>query len=801
MLADTISVLNGNTFVVSDRRGDVNARATATHGLFHEDMRYLSQLELTLNGKTPSLLSTDDVAYYTAQFFMIQPTGSLVDDAEVSVIRRRTIGHGFTDSITILNHGTKSVSLQFRAEADADFADLFEIREQLSKTGELYQHAQADELVFGYRRGEYLRETRISSDRNDAFFEGNHLCFEIQLEPRGDWHVQVRVKIAIDMQSTISPTTPSAGVTRRPNSMGESLTEFVKQAPDVRSDWSTIEETYNRSLTDLAALRLPAYATTGSVVPAAGLPWFMCIFGRDSLITSYQTLPFVPDFARSTLRILALLQSQTFDDFRDAEPGKIMHELRSGELTAFEERPHSPYYGTADATPLFLVLLDEYERWTGDEALVHELQQPARAALEWIENSGDRDGDGFVEYQRRNITTGLENQCWKDSHDSIVFADGSESSLPRATCEIQGYVYDAKVRTARLARQFWGDDSLADRLEVEAAELKVRFNQEFWIPERDCFALALDGDKRQVDALTSNIGHLLWSGIADDDKAHACAGHLVGSALFSGWGIRTMASTEAPYSPVGYHTGTVWPHDNSLIAHGLARYGHHQEAALVALAIFQASTYFRNRLPEAFAGYSRDLTNFPVEFPTACSPQAWAAGAPLLLLRSLLGLEPLGFRLHMNPSLPEEIGRIDITGIRGRWGRANAFSQSSSVSPGSPPADGTIEQVFTTLSSQVGSGDLADISGPIQIDLQDGASWHLSVERGQLLVERAHKPADCVLTARGRDLLDVYRGKKTPNVVAMQGNIKVEGDVTLSLTWGALLAAAGTRSRLSTGAH
>jgi glycogen debranching enzyme len=363
------------------------------------------------------------------------------------------------------------------------------------------------------------------------------------------------------------------------------------------------------------------------------------------------------------------------DPFREEEPGKIAHELRVGEMTAFEERPHSPYYGSADSTALFLVLLDEYERWTGDRALVAELEREARAAIDWIDRYGDRDGDGFIEYERQNTQTGLENQGWKDSGDSIAFADGTLAPPPRATCELQGYVYDAKLRTARLAREVWGDADWADRLERQASELKQRFNEAFWIPERGFFALALDGRKRKVDSLTSNIGHLLWSGIANKDAAESCARHLMSDALFSGWGVRTMAAGEGSFNPIGYHVGTVWPHDTSIIAWGLRRYGYRQEAARLARGILEAAELFHHRLPEAFAGYAREATMYPVEYPTACSPQAWAAGAPLLLVRTLLGLEPYGEHLIIDPCLPEPIGRLELLDIPGRWGRMDAFGR------------------------------------------------------------------------------------------------------------------------------
>jgi glycogen debranching enzyme len=394
----------------------------------------------------------------------------------------------------------------------------------------------------------------------------------------------------------------------------------------------------------------------GATLPAAGLPWFMALFGRDSLITSFQALPYLPGLAATTLRVLAAQQATVRDDFHEQEPGKILHELRFGELTARGERPHSPYFGSADATPLFLVLLDEYHRWTGDDELVLALEANARAALAWIEDSGDLDGDGYVEYKRRNPTTGLINQCWKDSWDSMQFSDGSLATGPIATCEIQGYVYDAQRRSARLAREVWDDNSLSERLEQRADDLRERFRRDFWMPGRGYHALALDGAKQQVDSLTSNIGHLLWSGILDAAEAAATAEKLLDGQLYSGWGVRTLGAGEAGYNPLGYHTGTVWPHDNSLIAAGLARYGHHQAAGTIAAAMLAAAPYFEHRLPEVFAGFPSALTTVPVAFPTASRPQAWAAGTPLLLLTTLLDLQPGSITVETDIS--DSIGHV-----------------------------------------------------------------------------------------------------------------------------------------------
>jgi glycogen debranching enzyme len=401
----------------------------------------------------------------------------------------------------------------------------------------------------------------------------------------------------------------------------------------------------------------------------------MTMFGRDSILTSLQALPFTPELAATTLRELGARQGSRVDDFRDEDPGRIPHEVRYGEMTAFEERPHSPYYGNADATALFVVLLDEYERWTGDRKLVRELEYEARTALRWIDDYADLMGNGYVSYQRRNEQTGLENQCWKDSWDSISYRDGRLPGFPRATCELQGYAYDAKVRGARLARLVWKDAALAETLEAEAASLKRRFNRDFWVEDGEYFALALDSEGGQVDALSSNIGHLLWSGIVDRSKAKAVVGHLMGPALYSGWGVRTLAEGEGRFNPIGYHVGTVWPFDNSFIAWGLRRYGYREEAARVAAGILDAAEFFDGRLPEAFGGYARSLTRYPVQYPTACSPQAWSTGAPLLFLRTMLGLEPLDGHLVVDPALPQGIGRLELLDIRGQWGRIDAFGR------------------------------------------------------------------------------------------------------------------------------
>ncbi len=388
----------------------------------------------------------------------------------------------------------------------------------------------------------------------------------------------------------------------------------------------------------------------------------MALFGRDSLITSYQALPFQAHLAQTTLEALSSMQATGMDDFRDAEPGKILHELRCGELARLGKVPHTPYYGTHDATPLLLILLDEYERWTGDAAFVRSLEPAARAALTWIERYGDLDGDGYLEYRTRS-SKGLVNQGWKDSWNSMLFADGRVAEGPIAVCEVQGYAYDARLRAARLARSIWNDPGLADRLEADAADLRRRFNRDFWSESRGHYVLALDGQKRQVDALTSNIGHLLWSGIVDPQRAARTVEQLMAPDMFSGWGVRTMSAGDAGYNPIEYHNGTVWPHDTGLIAEGMRRYGFTGEAATLAVSIFEAAEAFAYRLPEVFAGFPRKETGVAVEYPSASRPQAWSAGAPLLALRTLLGLDVVGGVLRSQPHIPSQLGHLRLDGI------------------------------------------------------------------------------------------------------------------------------------------
>ena len=668
-----VQILDGNTFVVSDSRGDIEASLTDPTGLFSFDTRFLSQWVLTVNGQRLTPLSTDDLQYFETRFFLVPGTGTVYVDSKLSVIRSRAVGNGFREELKILNHDEKTVDLTIRIDAGSDFADLFEVKDALKKKGTYSARVTRGRLELAYERGTFRRATEISAT-NRARVDKNGLTFKTRIEPHGEWSTNVDVVTAV-LGSGERHDQPKLARARGRQNMETNLKRWVDNAPTLECDWDSLRETYRRSLVDLAALRFSPPIMGHRSLPAAGLPWFMTMFGRDSILTSLQALPFTPELAATTLLALGDWQGTRIDDFRDEDPGRILHEMRYGELPAFEERPQSPYYGSADATPLYVVLLDEYERWTGDRRLVHELEYEARAALNWIDEYADLMGNGYISYQRRNEKTGLENQCWKDSWDSISYRDGRLAGFPRATCELQGYAYDAKMRAARLAREIWKDPEFASELEKQAAELKRRFNRDFWIADGEYFALALDSDGKQVDTLSSNIGHLLWSGIVDKSKAKAIARHLVGPRLYSGWGVRTLAEGEGRYNPIGYHVGTIWPFDNSFIAWGLRRYGFKDEAARIAAGILAAADFFDGRLPEAFGGYERTLTRYPVQYPTACSPQAWSTGAPLLLLRTMLGLEPVGDLLVVDPALPVGIGHVALLDIPGRWGRVDAFGR------------------------------------------------------------------------------------------------------------------------------
>jgi len=666
-MAEDLVVLDGSTFFVSDRNGDVEPRDYA-NGFFYGDMRHLSTWRLLVDETPMLVLSARTPDYYSARIFGTLGTARVGLNPTISIRRDRFVSAGVHEDLVITNNCEQEQNLKVEVRFQSDFADLFEVKDRQPKRGENRVQVGQNRAMLWYERDGFSRGTIIAFSEKCSVDEVSAV-FNLRIKPREEWHTCIDVSCIVDGKE-IEPGSRCGAFGVASPRMPMSLRQWLDDAPRLECESDTLAHTYRQSLLDLAALRFRPREDLTWSLPAAGLPWFMALFGRDALITSYQALPFQSHLALTALEALAALQAKEMNNFRDAEPGKILHELRCGELASLGEVPHTPYYGSHDVTPLFIILLDEYERWTGDVDFVRKLEPVARAAVTWIERYGDPDGDGYLEYSTRS-RRGLKNQCWKDSWNSILFADGHLAELPIATCEIQGYAYDARVRAARLARVAWGDATLAARLEADAAALRDRFNRDFWSEKRGHYVLALDGQKRQVDALTSNVGHLLWSGILDQDRAALMAQRLLAPDMFSGWGIRTMSAKDAGYNPIEYHNGTVWPHDTAIIAEGMRRYGFREEASLLALAVIDAAEFFAYRLPEVFAGFSRVETGMPVEYPTASRPQAWAAGAPLIAIRTLLGLDVVDGQLRSEGHVPAQFGRVSLLSVACRGKRVD----------------------------------------------------------------------------------------------------------------------------------
>ncbi|HSK98960.1 MAG TPA: glycogen debranching N-terminal domain-containing protein [Rubrobacteraceae bacterium] len=638
-----MSVVSPGAYCVSDGGGDFDG--SPGRGLFYRDVRHLSAFRLRLGGMSPVPLASW-VRGPEAEFVL----GAGVGTEGVGVVRRRTLGAGMEEEISFANESEEPVEVRLEIECGADFRDIFELRgfQEAAERGELSEEVWEEGLLFTYRRDGFRRATkaRVWGGGVEPIAEPGRISLSLHIEPEASRVVRVSVTFEEGAREVRL----------------RGFAPLYAGAPKLETGWEELRRSWERSVEDLESLTFDAGG--GLLVPAAGAPWFMALFGRDSLITGYQTMILGPEPAKNTLRALSEHQATDRDDFRDAEPGKIPHELRHGELAFFGEVPVTPYYGTADATPLFLVLLSEVWRWTGDAGFVRELEGAARRALGWILDHSDKTCGGYLAYATRS-TAGLQNLGWKDSEDSMLFRNGTRAEAPIAPCEVQGYVYDAFVRTAELAEKVWDDKELAARLRAEAEDLKARFDRDFWMQDRGYYALALDCAGRRVDSVTSNAGHLLWSGIVPPEKALLVADRLLGAELFSGWGVRTMAAGEGGYDPDSYHDGSVWPHDNALICCGLRRYGLREEANRVAVALLEAAPHFDYRLPEVFAGYPRKDEDEPVEYPTSCSPQAWAAGTVPLLVRTMLGVEPDPGerRLLADPVLPEGVEALHLDGV------------------------------------------------------------------------------------------------------------------------------------------
>jgi glycogen debranching enzyme len=660
-------IKDDRTFLVTDRYGNLPEGNTAALGLYHRDTRFLSGLDLVVEGLEPILLHSSTERNYSQIVEMTYPFEAIDREGvhrkeNVSIQRYRILAEGsLHERIRVRNFGTKARRLKMTVDFDADFRDIFEIRGLVRERRGQVQPPRVDRstVVLAYRGldGD-VRSTTIRFSPAPDRLDASRAEFVVACEPGQDEEVVVEIVPEVGGATTARVTLQQAE-----DRLTREYTRWRKRCTRLRSSNVPLSQFLDRAILDLRMLT--AHDDGGAEYLDAGVPWYSALFGRDALLTSYQALGVNPELAWTTLRGLAALQGKESDDWREEEPGKILHEVRVGELARAGEIPHTPYYGSVDATPLWLVLLHGAYRWTGDLDAVRELWPNALVALRWVDEHGDLDGDGYVEYRRRS-PRGLDNQGWKDSGDAIVHPDGTLASPPIALVEVQGYVYHAKRSAARLAADL-GERDVAERLEREAADLRARFNRDFWMEQQGYYALALDGDKRPVETITSNPGHGLWSRIVDEDKAARVVRRLLSPSLSSGWGIRTLAAKQAPYDPIGYHTGTVWPHDNALIAHGMRGYGFDREARTVLDGLAAAGAFFPYaRFPELFCGFSSEEVPVPVQYPVACRPQAWASGAPLLMGRTYGGLSadaPQGVLYIDRPRLPAWLHRMEILGM------------------------------------------------------------------------------------------------------------------------------------------
>jgi glycogen debranching enzyme len=654
-----VTLIEGSTFCISEPGGDI--LPDRPHGLFVRDTRMLSRWELTVDGLEPQPLTVHTAEPFAATFLGRMPPSAGRADSTMLVVRRRYVGDGMREDITLRNTAAKPKRCVLALAAEADFADLFEVKGR-SKPRAVAAAAAADAtLVITSGRRERRQELRIIGDENPSVADGV-LTWRLQVPAHAERTVTVEAVpvndgIAMKLRHPRGQPVDLARPAKR-------LRKWRQRGPQVRTANRNLAEVLNRSVEDLGALRIFDPEHRSWPVVAAGAPWFMALFGRDSLLTAWMLLPWDPGLALGTLRTLAIRQGTEIDPDSEEEPGKILHEVRFGPAASFALGGRSAYFGSVDSSALFVMLLGELQRWGGKETAIAALLPHADRALEWIENYGDADGDGFVEYCRKT-SRGLTNQGWKDSWDGINFADGRIAEAPIALAEVQGYVFAAYRARAQLAKHA-GDERGATAWRKKAKHLKRLFNEQFWLPDRGWYAVGLDANKQQIDALTSNMGHCLWTGIVDKDKAASVARHLMSAEMFSGWGIRTLATSMGAYNPMSYHNGSVWPHDNALCATGLMRYGFVDQAQRVTDAIIDAAEQFGYRLPELFCGFDREDFAAPVPYPTSCSPQAWAAAAPLQLLHSLLRFSPevSGGQLWCAPEVPERYLPLRVSGLR-----------------------------------------------------------------------------------------------------------------------------------------
>ena len=654
-----VSIHHGQTVLVTEPDAQINS--PSERGLYFFDTRVISSWRIYANGEHWDLLNGGAITPYASRTYLTNPkiptANGIIPQRTLGLLIGRMINEGMHEDIDLTNNSMQRVNFQLEIAVRCDFADIFEVKSNdIVRRGQITTTwSQAtQELRTSYRNADFLRGVTIApaGGKPEAVYANGRLSFEIDLEPGAAWHCCLLYTLQ-EGERAFSPLDACVHDHNKTHH-AETLADWLNSVLNIRTSNEEFYRLYRQALEDMAALRLPFAGTDHKVfLPAAGLPWFVAPFGRDSLIVSLQNILIYPDFARGSLDILGSLQAKAEDDYRDAEPGKILHEMRYGELAHFKLIPHTPYYGTADATPLYLILLHAAWRGTGDKALLERHLETAEGCLFWIDNYGDRDGDGFQEYQTRS-PAGYENMGWKDSGDSIVYPDGSLVKGPKALCELQGYVYDAWLRMSEVFDAL-GKPDRAGELREKAAALFKRFNEAFWDEELGCYVLALDGEKKKVRTVASNVGHCLWSGIATKERAGKVVSRLMAPDMWSGWGIRTLSAKHAAFNPYNYQTGSVWPHDNAIIAMGFKRYGFAAEVGRIARDISEAASHFLfNQLPELYTTIERDEEGFPVQYLGANVPQAWAAGSVFALLQAILGFLPDAPRgkLYVDPVLP-----------------------------------------------------------------------------------------------------------------------------------------------------
>ena len=665
------STKEGDMFLCADGYGDVDAEAAIGAGLYYKDTRFLSDYLLTVNGRRPLLLSTSADRAYASHVDLANQDLVTVDGAiqaiqgTVSIHRTRLIKSRLYERIRVKNYNATPVELTVGLRFGSDFADIFEVRglKRAQRGKFALPKAGREGAVLAYAGQDgVFRETRIDfgvpATTAEVHEQQVHASWRLRLAP------YETVVIPLTVEARVGGAVPAPqSFDEADHELRRSYEEWERSCTRIWTDNQLYNSVLARALRDLRALLTPT--PHGNVV-AAGIPWFVAPFGRDALLTCHQTLMLNPDLTRTTLEVLAGFQADAVDRFRDAEPGKILHELRQGELAGAGIIPHSPYYGSVDATPLWLLLLGTYYRWTDDLAFCRKLLPHVERALEWVDTYGDVDGDGFLEYETHS-PRGLTNQGWKDSHDSVLHRDGKPAEAPIALAEVQAYTYLAKLRIADVYEAL-GHADRALVLRDQAGTLRARFNERFWVEEEQYYAEALDREKRPVASITSNPAHGLYCGIIDAERAALMARRLLAPDMFSGWGIRTLSKSSVAYNPMSYHNGSVWPHDNAFIGAGLKRYGHLEATNRLATAMFDMAVSADDmRLPELFCGFTRRPPERPVAYPVASSPQAWASGAQFLLLQSMLGISAMAPQntLTVNqPLLPPWLQTVELHNLR-----------------------------------------------------------------------------------------------------------------------------------------